>query len=81
MKPSKPPKPAPKSSTLLALALALSLPGCATRSPEPVIVSAPLPKPPSVSTQQPPQAYSDRAKTNIEQWLKKLTDTRLMSEP
>lgn len=63
------------------LLLALSLTGCATPSTPSAPSSPTLPPPPSLSQPIPQQSYSERARTNIEAWQRRLTDTRLISEP
>lgn len=66
---------------LMHVLLPLLLMACASNSPLPVAVSPRLPSPPSLSTPLPQQTYSSSARTDIERWQSKLTDTSLMSAP
>ena len=60
--------------------LVLSLSGCATKLPPPT-VCPPLPSPPSVSTPQPSESYSESVSQRLSDWRQRLMDTPLIPEP
>jgi hypothetical protein len=55
--------------------LALSLAGCGTPLPPSAQNCPALPPMPFVATQTPPVSYSASAKTDIQNWQKRLTDS------
>ena len=69
-----------RSATLvLPLLLVLMLSGCATKLPPPT-VCPPLPSPPSETTPQPSESYSENVSGKLKDWQKRLTDTPLIPE-
>ena len=71
--PKLPLKPAPWLRAVMPMLLALSLIGCATPSPQPVVVCPANPPPPALSEPMPPQTYSLSAEQRIKGWRKSLT--------
>jgi hypothetical protein len=61
--------------------LASLLVGCATTSPPSVVEPPKIPNRPELSQQLPSTTYSSSARTDIEAWRKRLTDTSPTSAP
>jgi len=73
--PKLPLKPAPWLRAVMPMLLALSLIGCATPSPQPVVVCPANPPPPALSEPMPAQTYSASAQQRISTWRQSLTAT------
>ena len=73
--PKLPLKPAHKLRAVMPMLLALSLIGCATPSPQPVVVCPANPPPPALSEPMPAVSYSLSAQQRIQSWRQSLTAT------
>lgn len=73
--PKLPLKPAPWLRAVMPMLLALSLIGCATPSPQPVVVCPANPPPPALSEPMPAVSYSLSAQQRIQTWRQSLTGT------